>query len=127
MIHFVLCGHGSYGSSLKESMEMFLPEMFDVEVIDFTKQMDTSELTDTVKCVIEEHQQNDILFVCDIVGGAPFKVCAIESLNHSNVGVIGGTNLAGLLEICFMRESDLQEVMKKAVEVTQTSVEFLPR
>lgn len=126
MIHFVLCGHGSYGSSVKESMDMFLPEPIDVTVIDFPRHMDAAQLTEKVRAVLEEKQDEPVLFICDLFGGAPFKICAIETLNYPNKGVIAGINISSILEICFMRDLDLKSLMVKAKETTLNTVGYYP-
>lgn len=127
MIRFVLCGHGSYGSSLKESLEMLLPEVEGVDIIDFTKEMGLSELEEKVREKLQELGDTPTLFVTDILGGAPFKICAIESLNHQNKIVIAGINLTALLEVSFMRDQDLEALAKRAVEVSKETIDYMPK
>lgn len=125
MTQFVLCGHGSYGSSILESMEMLLPEIDGVHVIDFKKEMDSSDLTELIKTILSENDRSQILFICDIVGGAPFKLSAIESIGKENVGIIAGLNLASILEIYFMRDIPIQKLVETATQTAKQSIEFI--
>lgn len=127
MIHLVLCGHGTFGSSLLESLSMFLPEISEVSVIDFHKDMGVSELTDLVRLKLDELGDQPTIFVTDMVGGAPFKTCAIEILDKQNKLVIAGINLTSLLDLYFQREDDLFVVAKRAVQVSQESTDFYPK
>lgn len=127
MIKFALCGHGTFGSSLYESLEMLLPEVEGVSTIDFGKKMDTTDLTQEILKVIDDNKDHPILFVCDIVGGAPFKTCAMESLKHSNVRVIAGTNLASLLEVYFQRNDDIDNVIQTMIKVSNNSIDYFPK
>ena len=126
MIHLVLCGHGTFGSSLFESLSMFLPEISEVSVIDFHKDMGVSELTDLVRLKLDELGNQPTIFVTDMVGGAPFKTCAIEILDKQNKLVIAGINLTALLDLYFQREEDLFVVAKRAVQVSKESTDFYP-
>lgn len=127
MIHFVFCGHGTFGTSINDSLEMLLPEVEEVSVINFYKTMDTTDLSDKIKKVINENAEKPLLFVCDIVGGAPFKLCAMESLDNENIRVIAGVNLAAVLEVYFQRENDIDEVIETMVRTTKESIDFFPK
>lgn len=127
MIHFILCGHGSYGSSLKESMSMLLPELEKISTIDFKKDMNQSELTEDIKSLLDIIGDQPTLIICDMVGGSPFKTSAVEILERKNKAVIGGLNLTAVLEIYFDRERDLKYVVNKAGEVTRNSIDYFPK
>ena len=127
MIHFVLCGHGTYGSSLKESLSMLVGEVEGVSVIDFTREMGSSELTEQIKLKLDELGDTPTLFITDLFGGAPFKTCSIESLNYENKIVLAGTNLTGLLEIYFQRQEDLENLAQKAVDASKESIAYFPK
>ena len=127
MVHFALCGHGTYGSSLKESLQMLLPAVESVSVIDFDKPMDATDLTTAVLKVIKDNENTPLLFICDMVGGAPFKVCAMQSLDYNNVRVIAGTNLASLLEVYFQRENDIDDVVQTMIQTSKESIDYYPK
>lgn len=127
MIHFVFCGHGTFGTSLRESLEMLLPEVEEVSVINFYKTMDTTDLSNKIKEIINVNTNKPLLFVCDIVGGAPFKLCAIESLENESIRVIAGVNLAAILEVYFQRENDIDKVIETMVRTTKESIDFFPK
>lgn len=127
MINFILCGHGSYGSSLKESLDMLLPEPADVKVIDFTKEMGASDLTLKVQKTLGEMADEPVLFICDMLGGAPFKTCAIEIIDFENKAVVAGINLTAIIEIYFQRDGNLNELVKTAVEVSREATDYFPK
>ncbi len=127
MINFVLCGHGTFGSSLKYSLEMLLPEVSGVSAIDFDKSMDSTDLENAVKEVISSYNGEPTLFICDIVGGAPFKVCAIEAIENKNIRVVAGTNLASLLEVYFQRDQNIDNVLENIIDATKNSIDYFPR
>lgn len=127
MIEFLYCGHGTFASSLLESMKMLLPETKGVHVVDFNSEMDTTELQTRIRKVLESNKDKSVLVVNDIVGGAPFKLCAVESLDYPNVRVVAGLNLAALLEIYFIRDKDIDEVLEVAIKTSIDSIDYFPK
>ena len=127
MIHFILCGHGSYGSSLKESLEMLLPEVSEVSVIDFKKEMDIAHLTEKVMGKLNQLSDQPTIIFCDMLGGAPFKTFCIEVLDWKDKIVMAGVNLTGILEVYFQREDNLLNVANRAIEVTKESIDYFPK
>lgn len=127
MIHFILCGHGSYGSSLKESLEMLLPEVSQVSVIDFKQDMDITHLTKMIQLKLDELSDQPAIIFCDMLGGAPFKTCSIETLNRKNKVVVAGVNLTAILEVYFQREDDLSHVVNRAIDVSKESLDYFPK
>lgn len=125
MTHFILCGHGSYGTSLLQSMKMLLPEVESVSVIDFTSEMDSSDLTEVIKKELTQLENQNVLLICDLVGGAPFKISATETMERPNTGIVGGLNLAAILEIYFMRNLELEDLIEAAIKTTKESVEYI--
>lgn len=125
MTHFILCGHGNYGTSLLQSMKMLLPEVESVSVIDFTSEMDSSDLTEVIKKELTQLENQNVLLICDLVGGAPFKISAIETMERTNTGIVGGLNLAAILEIYFMRNLELEDLIEAAIKTTKESVEYI--
>lgn len=127
MVHFLLCGHGSFGSSLLESLEMLMPEVENVSVIDFHKKMDTTDLSASISKTLEELKDRPLLIICDIVGGSPFKLCAMESVNRPDTVVVAGINLASVMEIYFSRHESLSDIVQKVISATKESIDYFPK
>ena len=48
--------------------------------------------------IIEENKDSEILFVCDLMGGTPFKVASKLSFTNDSYEVVTGINLGGLID-----------------------------
>jgi len=63
--------------------------------------------------------------LCDLVGGSPFKTAVTITANEADIRVVGGTNLAMVIEVSLSREfSSLDDLAKQAIEVGEQGYSF---
>lgn len=101
----VVSGHGKYATSIRSTLEFLAGKNDEIKYIDFTKDDTDITLKGKMKKVLDENIDSGVLFVCDILGGTPFK-CAVElSILNSNIEVVAGCNIGAMLDTSFKLES----------------------
>jgi len=101
----VLTGHGKYATAIKSTLEFLAGCNNEIKYLDFTIDDTDITLKDNMKTIINENIGSGILFVCDILGGTPFK-CAVElSLLNDGIEVVAGCNIGSMLETSFKLDS----------------------
>lgn len=94
----IITGHGSYASGIKSSINLILGEHSDLYFIDFLKEDSSEDLLEKFKNNIKNNNINDLVFVCDLLGGTPFNTAVNLSLENENFYVTSGCNLNSILE-----------------------------
>ena len=113
----VVTGHGRYASSIKSTLEMLAGENDEVKYIDFTQEDNDITLKGKMQIVINENIGLGILFVCDLLGGTPFKSAVELSILNENIEVVAGCNIGSILETIFQLENtDIGELADLIVE-----------
>jgi PTS system N-acetylgalactosamine-specific IIA component len=97
----VIIGHAHYATGLLSALEMIAGKNADISAIDFEGSEDVSE---KYKQFLDMHQNYNILFVCDLLGGTPFKEASKLAFTKANVEVVIGCNLGSLLEISLLKD-----------------------
>lgn len=126
MVGLIISGHGNFASGLHTSLKLIAGEASNVEYIDF-------EETDSPETLKKKYQDalknldacNNILALCDLSGGSPFKTLVeIKTETEKPMEVIGGTNLPMALEISMCKDiiEDLSSLSETAVEVGKTGI-----
>ncbi|MFL0252637.1 PTS fructose transporter subunit IIA [Clostridium neuense] len=98
-------GHGKYASLIKTSIEFLAGGNEEIEYIDFTEDDNDATLKDKMREKLNEHKQDKALFICDILGGTPFKCAAELSLENENIEVIAGCNVGSIIEAIFQKDT----------------------
>ncbi|SHJ16690.1 PTS system, N-acetylgalactosamine-specific IIA component [Clostridium cavendishii DSM 21758] len=103
MVGIIVTGHGNFATGLLSSMKLIAGEQQNVVGIDFTEQ-DTTETLEEKLVTAVSNFESDVLMLCDLAGGSPFRVAALlkNSTTNKNIEVISGTNLPMLLETALM-------------------------
>ena len=113
----VVTGHGKYATSIKSTLEMLAGENAEVKYIDFTQEDNDITLKSKMQIVIDENIGLGILFVCDLLGGTPFKSAVELSIVNENIEVVAGCNVGSILETTFQLENaDIGELADLIVE-----------
>lgn len=113
----VVTGHGRYATSIKSTLEMLAGENDEVKYIDFTQEDNDMTLKGKMQIVINENIGLGILFVCDLLGGTPFKSAVELSILNENIEVVAGCNIGSILESIFQLENtDIGELADLIVE-----------
>lgn len=101
----ILTGHGGFASGMEKAMKQILGEQPQFIAIDFPETSSTALLTRQLEQAVDAlGNQQEIVFLTDLLGGTPFRVASILALQRPGREVITGTNLQLLLEMVLDRE-----------------------
>lgn len=100
----IILGHGKYASGLKSNLGMLLGELEHFKYVDFLVDDSKEELNEKIDKAVKGHN-GDVLFVCDLAGGTPFREACLRKVEHPNYEVIAGINTAGIAEIAYLSDS----------------------
>ncbi|MGI6126639.1 MAG: PTS sugar transporter subunit IIA [Planifilum sp.] len=128
MIGIVLVGHGDFAPALKSSVEMIAGEQEKMAGVSLDLHDSTEDLERKIKAAIDElGDVSGILFLTDLVGGTPFKASALLSREWKRVCVVGGVNLAMVLEVLPGRDHQtLEQVKDKAMRAGREGIQGFP-
>ena len=94
----IITGHNNFASGILSSLTMIAGVKNNVYAIDFLRDDNDNSLEDKFNKIIEENKDKEILFVCDLMGGTPFKVVSKLAFTKSSYEVVTGINLGGLID-----------------------------
>ncbi|MFV0261005.1 MAG: PTS galactosamine/N-acetylgalactosamine transporter subunit IIA [Kluyvera sp.] len=105
MLGIILTGHGGFASGMEKAMKQILGEQSQFIAIDFPETSTTALLTSQLEqAVASLDDQQDIVFLTDLLGGTPFRVASTLAMQKAGREVITGTNLQLLLEMAMERD-----------------------
>ena len=108
MLRFFLSSHGHLASGYKSAAELLLGELKDLSVFD--AYVDESSPQQALELFFETVQPDDtVILLADLVGGSVANAMAPYSV-RSNTYVIGGINLALLLELVMLDHVTQEEI-----------------
>lgn len=130
MIGIIVSGHGIFSQGMLSAAELIVGRQENVKNIDFTISTSTDELKEEMKKKVNSFSDcDDILILCDLVGGTPFKTAALIATEKTNLKVIGGANLGMFIEAIFGRLicKDVSELTELCLNSINQSVQkFIP-
>ncbi|MDF2944550.1 MAG: system fructose subfamily component [Herbinix sp.] len=129
MIRVVVIGHGGYAEGIKQNLEMIVGLSETMYFIDLTKEDDLDSLKTKVEHLLQDFNEDEVLFACDLLGASPFRVAAEICVNHpGKYYTVVGLNTMALLELTMIEDSDLtvEELANRAVETTKSAVAKFP-
>lgn len=123
-VNFLVIGHGGYASGIKSTVELIAGNLTCVQYIDFTRSMSPEDLKVKIIERIPSHQ--DLIILCDLLGGTPFKIAAGIASRNDSIHVISGANINGILEgILSMNDISTAQVINRVINKTkETTVYF---
>lgn len=105
MMNVVLTGHGEFSIGLKNALEMIAGEQAAFEAVPFLDGEATDvfeqKLRDTIADLKKDNES--VVVLADLVGGTPYKTAVTILHEDQHARVVGGVNLAMLLELLMMR------------------------
>lgn len=126
MIGIIISGHGNFATGMHSSLSLIAGNPTNVEYIDFVENDSTETLKQKyIKALKNLSKCNDILALTDLVGGSPFKTLVeLKTEIETPLEVIGGTNLAMILEISMAKDfiDDLSALTSTALEVGKNGI-----
>ncbi len=129
MIRVVVMGHGGYAEGVKQNLEMIAGLSDSMYFIDLTKEDDLSGLKAKVNQVIQDFNEDEVLFACDLLGASPFRVAAEICVNHpGKYYTVAGLNTMAFLELTMIEDSDLsiEELGNRVVNTSKSAVAKFP-
>jgi len=120
----IITGHGKYATGLKNAIELITGITDGIYSVDFEENDSDTILKNKIEKIIEENKNRDLLIICDIVGGTPFKISAEFSMGSNRIiEVVAGCNLSGILEVVLQKDKlTVKELAEMAVNATKNTV-----
>lgn len=121
----LLVSHGGLASGLLGSFEMIAGKNECISAISLTDE-GIGEFSKQLTQYLENHENEQVLILCDIKGGTPFNEAYREYLAKPNqIKVISGMNLPMLIEIGVMLQddSDIAQLVEIGINAGKTSIE----
>ena len=94
----IITGHNHFASGILSSLTMIAGTKDNVYAVDFLSDDNDLSLEGKFNKIIDENKDSEILFVCDLMGGTPFKVASKLAFTNDKYEVVTGINLGGLID-----------------------------
>ena len=94
----IITGHNNFASGILSSLTMIAGAKDNVFAVDFLSDDNDLSLEGKFNKIISDNKDSEILFVCDLMGGTPFKVTSKLAFTNNNYEVVTGINLGGLID-----------------------------
>ena len=94
----IITGHNHFASGILSSLTMIAGAKDNVFAVDFLSNDNDLSLEGKFNKIISDNKDSEILFVCDLMGGTPFKVTSKLAFTNDNYEVVTGINLGGLID-----------------------------
>ncbi|MBE6119744.1 MULTISPECIES: PTS sugar transporter subunit IIA [Bacillota] len=98
MNRLVICTHGEFGRTLKESAELIVGPIKDIEILCLSPGEDPYDYKKRIENYLKQHEQDYFLFLVDLFGGTPSNM-ASTFVKDFNIEIVSGLNLAMLIEV----------------------------
>ena len=130
MIGIIVTGHAEFASGLASAMKLLTGEAEAFQCVNFPAGMDQYDLLEQLKQAKRKLLECEHwLILTDIIGGTPFKMSVMLSMQEEHVRVLTGTNLPLLLQMTLSRSSikNVDELIASSIEESKnTMMEFRP-
>ena len=94
----IITGHNHFASGILSSLTMIAGTKDNVYAVDFLSDDNDLSLEGKFNKIISDNKDSEILFVCDLMGGTPFKITSKLAFTNNNYEVVTGINLGGLID-----------------------------
>ena len=94
----IITGHNYFASGILSSLTMIAGAKDNVFAVDFLSDDNDLSLEGKFNKIISDNKDSEILFVCDLMGGTPFKVTSKLAFTNDSYEVVTGINLGGLID-----------------------------
>ncbi len=100
MTGIIITGHGSFASGISSALELLTGHQDFLIPIDFKGEHSEEQLKENLKAAFERFRDcEQILVLCDILGGSPFKNAVLLSFGDERIKVLYGINLGMAVEL----------------------------
>ena len=94
----IITGHNNFASGILSSLTMIAGAKDNVFAVDFLSNDNDLSLEGKFNKIISDNKDSEILFICDLMGGTPFKVTSKLAFTNDSYEVVTGINLGGLID-----------------------------
>jgi len=122
MTNVVVLGHGGYAEGIQKNLKMLMGDLKHFYFLDFYPNEDLETFKQKLHELIEKNGLKQVVFICDLTGGSPFREACMLSIGKPEMQVVSGVNTSAISEISFMLDESPIEIAKTCVEVTKQSV-----
>lgn len=124
--NIIIVGHGNYGTGVESSIKLLAGYNEGVQFIDFLEEDTDVTLKEKISKAMAKNGASQTLFICDILGGTPFKVCVELAIDKENMEVTAGCNIGAILEAVLLKDTmKIEELADGIVKGTKdTAVRF---
>lgn len=126
MNRIVITGHGNFASGISTSLDLITGIDDSVLAVNFEAKDSIEDLEFKLLEAINKDYK-DLIILCDLLGGSPFKTSCLlkERFKDRNIEVIGGTNLAMLLQAYLLKDTiDLNELKLEIIKGGHDAINF---
>lgn len=125
MIGIIIITHGNLATEFKNTAQMIMGNIENIEAIDFLKKESVETLETKLKEKIAKFKDAEgIIIFTDIFGGSCLNVAA-SFLGHKSVEIIAGINLPLLLETINLRAvMPYEKLIEKLKDIQPSLVVF---
>ncbi len=119
----IITGHNNFASGILSSLTMIAGVKDNVYAVDFLSSDNDNTLEDKFNKIISDNKDSEILFVCDLMGGTPFKVASKLAFTKDSYEVVTGINLGGLIDTSMkLDKMSIKELKTSCKEASIKSV-----
>ncbi|WP_018963753.1 PTS sugar transporter subunit IIA [Coprothermobacter platensis] len=117
---FIVTGHGKFAAGVKSSLDMLLGAGDDLYFVDFEETDSDVTLKEKFSKILSERKDAEVLFICDLLGGTPYKVAAQLANETDKIEVVAGCNIGSIMEAFMGREEhSLSDLADFIVDVSK--------
>ena len=100
MTGIIITGHGTFATGITSALELLTGHQDFLVPIDFNSDHSEEQLQENLKAAFDHFRDcEQILVLCDILGGSPFKNAVVLSFGDERIKVLYGTNLGMAVEL----------------------------
>jgi PTS system N-acetylgalactosamine-specific IIA component len=121
----IVSGHGNFASGQQAALKLIAGVQDNIQFIDFEESDSIENLTEKFNAALNSFKDcNGVLFLCDLVGGTPFKTAVMLAAKEDRYEVVGGANLPMLLEVAFVKNTlDIKQLKEKAIQSGRDAIQ----
>ena len=127
MIGIIITGHGTFATGISSALELLTGHQDFIAAIDFKEDHSEEQLKENLKTAFQRFRDcGQILVLCDILGGSPFKNAVLLSFGDERIKVLYGINLGMAVELAMrcmtgqLPEADA--LVEELIEIGKTQI-----
>ncbi|WP_313181633.1 PTS sugar transporter subunit IIA [Lacrimispora sp.] len=127
MIGIIISGHGTFATGISSAVELLTGHQDFIVPVDFREEHSEEQLKENLKAAFDRLKDcEQVLVLCDILGGSPFKNAVMLSIGDERIKVLYGTNLGMTVELamrCMMGQiPEADTLADEMIEIGKTQI-----